>query len=195
MAKHAPRKDSTKHAILDAAEHLAREGGYHDVSFRRIADDVGIRSASVFHHFASKEELGTAMTRRYSDRFMEILGDPHDTVISPKEKLARYCDAFRQAQKIDRRMCLCGMLGAEISSLPGGVAKEVRRFFDLNISWLEAALTPVRGGASPKGGTRDKAAMILSALEGAIIVSRATGNASLLDHVAEQLSISVAETL
>lgn len=189
------KRESKKQSILDAAERMARDGGYHDVSFRRIADDVGIKSASVFHHFASKEQLGAAVARRYTDRFMEIIGDPHEASLSTTEKLARYCDAFRQAQKIDGRMCLCGMLGAEISSLPSDVAKEVRRFFDLNIGWLEAAFTSARGETSTKGDARGKAAMVLSALEGALIVSRATGDASLLDQVADQLSISEAKAL
>lgn len=189
------KTESRKQSILDAAERMTRDGGYHDVSFRRIAEDVGIRSASVFHHFTSKEQLGAAVARRYTDRFMETIGDAHDASVSPKEKLARYCDAFRHAQKIDGRMCLCGMLGAEISSLPSDVTKEVRRFFDLNIGWLEAALTPARRKTSTKGDARGKAAMVLSALEGAIIVSRATGNASMLDQVADQLSISMAKAL
>jgi len=193
------KRESKRQSILDAAERMTRDGGYHDVSFRRIADDVGIKSASVFHHFASKEELGAAVARRYTDRFMEVIGDPNDASLSANEKLARYCDAYRHAQKIDDRMCLCGMLGAEISSLPKDVAKEVRRFFDLNIAWLEAALTPARGSASISASITDdargNAVMVLSALEGAIIVARATGDASLLDQVADHLSIPAANAI
>lgn len=188
MAKVARKQDSTKHSILDAAERMARNGGYHDVSFRRIADDVGIKSSSVFHHFASKEDLGAAMTRRYSDRFMETIGDPHDANTSPKEKLARYCNAFTHALKIDRQMCLCGMLGAEINSLPKDVAIEARRFFNLNIDWLEAALTPPKGKPKKKDDIRGKALLVLSALDGAMIVSRATGDNSIFDTVADQVS-------
>ena len=182
------KRDSKKQSILDAAERLAREGGYHDVSFRRIADDVGIKSASVFHHFASKEELGAAMARRYTDRFMETIGDAHDTSISAKKKLTSYCEAYRNALKVDRQMCLCGMLGAEINSLPGDVAREARRFFDLNIDWLEAALTSASDEHSTPGGARSKALLVLSALEGALIVSRATGDLSIIDQISDQLS-------
>ena len=188
MAKRARKPDTTKHAILDAAERMARDGGYHDVSFRRIADDVGIKSASVFHHFASKEELGAAMARRYTDRFMESIGDPHDASTSPKKKLARYCDTYIHAQKVDRQMCLCGILGAEISSLPKDVALEARRFFKLNIDWLEAALAPQNGKPKNKNGIRGKALLVLSALDGAMIVSRATGEKSIFDQVADQVS-------
>lgn len=188
MARPARKQESTKHLILDAAERMARTGGYHDVSFRRIADDVGIKSASVFHHFASKEVLGAAMARRYIDRFMESIGDPHDANTSPQEKLQRYCKAFTHALEVDRQMCLCGMLGAEISSLPADVALETRRFFSLNIDWLEAALTPAKGKPGKKADLRGRALLILSALDGAMIVSHTIGDNSIFKQVADQVS-------
>ena len=188
MAKQPSKQVSTKHAILDAAERMTRAGGYHDVSFRRIADDVGIRSASVFHHFASKEVLGAAVTRRYSGRFLEAIGDPHKLDVTMEEKLAHYIDAYRHALKIDCQMCLCGMLGAEISSLPSDVAGEASRFFKLNIDWLEAAFTPDGSKSSKKNDARSKAALVLSTLAGAMIVSRATGDFTIFDEAADRLS-------
>lgn len=188
MARPARKKDSTKCSILDAAERMARQGGYHDFSFRRIADVVGIKSASVFHHFTSKEALGAAMARRYSDRFMESIGDPRDANTSRKEKITGYCEAFTHALEVDRQMCLCGMLGAEISSLPEDVALETKRFFNLNIDWLEAALTPSTGKHGKTADLRGKALLILSALDGAMIVSRATGDNSIFKQVADQVS-------
>jgi TetR/AcrR family transcriptional repressor of nem operon len=191
MTKRARKQDSTKDAILDVAERMARDGGYHDVSFRRIADDVGIKSASVFHHFANKEQLGAAMARRYCDSFLEVMGDPRDVSTSPKEKLAQYCGAYRQGLRANGQMCLCGMLGAEISSLPKDVATEARRFFNLNIDWLEAALTPHKGKAKKNDDFRGKALLVLSALDGAMIVSLATGDHSIFDQVADQVSLLV----
>ena len=38
-------------------------------------------------------------------------------------------------------MCLCGMLAAEIAGLPDAVAAEARRFFHLNLDWLETVLS------------------------------------------------------
>ena len=60
--------------ILDAAETMARTGGYHGFSFREIAKQVGIKAASVHYHFPGKDDLGAAVTRRYTDRFLAALG-------------------------------------------------------------------------------------------------------------------------
>ena len=43
--------------ILDAAAELFTSRGYAATSTRMIADAVGIRQASLYYHFASKEEL------------------------------------------------------------------------------------------------------------------------------------------
>ena len=48
---------NTVEAIMDAAERRIRELGYNGFSFRDIAADVGIKSASVHHHFPTKPAL------------------------------------------------------------------------------------------------------------------------------------------
>lgn len=50
--------------ILDEAERLFRTRGYHCVTMRDIASEVGIRQASLYYHFPSKEELFVAVTER-----------------------------------------------------------------------------------------------------------------------------------
>lgn len=53
-----PRPDlSPREQILDAAAHLFVERGYAATSTRAIADEVGIRQASLYYHFPSKESL------------------------------------------------------------------------------------------------------------------------------------------
>ena len=67
---------STADRITAAAERGMREGGFHGFSFRDVAAAVGIKSASVHHHFPTKEDLGAAAARAYADRQMAALGDP-----------------------------------------------------------------------------------------------------------------------
>lgn len=43
--------------IIDAAITLFREHGYHGTSMRDIARAVGIRKASLYHHFEGKQEI------------------------------------------------------------------------------------------------------------------------------------------
>ncbi|MFH7026424.1 MAG: TetR/AcrR family transcriptional regulator [Heteroscytonema crispum UTEX LB 1556] len=54
--------------ILDEAERLFRASGYNTVTMRDIAREVGIRQASLYYHFPSKEQLFMAVTERMLER-------------------------------------------------------------------------------------------------------------------------------
>lgn len=57
-------KPSTTQRILDAAEHLFAEHGYHPTSLRAITAVAGVNLAAVNYHFGSKEELVKAVMER-----------------------------------------------------------------------------------------------------------------------------------
>nr|WP_299570592.1 TetR/AcrR family transcriptional regulator [uncultured Williamsia sp.] len=50
--------------ILDAAGELFTEQGYAGTSTRAIAEAVGLRQASLYHHFATKEDILIALLRQ-----------------------------------------------------------------------------------------------------------------------------------
>lgn len=51
----------TRRRILDVAARQFREQGYAAVSLRGIAAAAGLRAASLYNHFASKEDLVVAV--------------------------------------------------------------------------------------------------------------------------------------
>lgn len=58
-----PRRsgDSARDEILDAAAELFVKHGYTGTSTRRIADAVGVRQASLYHHFRTKDDILAAL--------------------------------------------------------------------------------------------------------------------------------------
>ena len=56
---------SSREAILAAARRTAQAHGYGGLNFRDLAAEVGIKAASIYHHFPSKADLGAAVARRY----------------------------------------------------------------------------------------------------------------------------------
>lgn len=58
---HRSAEGGSRRLILDEAARLLREGGYHQTTLREIAEAVGIRKASLYYHFASKEEIVEAV--------------------------------------------------------------------------------------------------------------------------------------
>lgn len=163
----------TANAIMDAAERRIRQAGYNGFSFREIAADVGVKSASVHYHFPTKEALAAAVARRYSERFADAV----DQQVSAGHGLVEaWRRVFRRALLEDGAICLCGALGAESRGLPPEVAGEARRFFQLGLEKLAAG-----------GIARDKAIQVLALLEGAMLTAHVLGDAGAFDQATAAL--------
>lgn len=175
-----------KEALLKAAESRVRSGGYSNFSFREIAAEVGIKSASVHYHFPTKGDLGAELARQYTDNFLAALGDPHDLLNSGKNPIEVYVDSFRTALTHDKKMCLCGLLGAEIDGLPDKVKYETKRFFENNISWLEQACAAQKPHEKPNA--KNRAIQIIALLEGAMLISKSLNNNDVFEKAVDELA-------
>jgi TetR/AcrR family transcriptional repressor of nem operon len=174
----------TRDEILDVAEALIRTSGFNGFSTRDVAEAVGIKAASVHYHFPTKADMGVAVTERYTDRFLEALGDP-DRFADARSAVTRYVDSFRGALVRDGKLCLCGVLGAEIGGLPTEVGKHTRIFFERNIEWLSRAL--IASSAVRAARAKADATHILAALEGALILSMSLRDDSLFETVGKRV--------
>jgi len=132
-----------REAILDSAEARMRAGGFHACSFREIAGDVGIKSASVHYHFPTKAKLGAALVTRYEARVLALFGDPDDRR-DLADKLDCVRNVFRTGLRQGNGMCLCGVLATEMRSLPSAVAEATRHYFVACNDWLRRAFAHAR---------------------------------------------------
>jgi TetR/AcrR family transcriptional repressor of nem operon len=157
--------------ILEAAERHMRSGGFDAVSFRDLAAEVGIKSASVHYHFPQKADLGVAVVRRYTERILAALGPPDDPSEARADRLERLCAVYEMAVMNDGLICLCCVLGAESLRLPTSVAEAVETFFTRVLSWTEEALSATSADriTSPL-----KASPIIASLQGAMILALVT---------------------
>jgi TetR/AcrR family transcriptional repressor of nem operon len=145
--------------------------GYNAVSFRDLAEAVEIKSASIHYYFPTKEEMAVALVQRYRQRFSGARQEIDATGAGPVERMERFNATLRKAFRQSGRMCLCGVLAAESSSVPAAVSTEVREFFRENEEWLMAVLAEGRGAGAFKfdGSAREAARSIFAALEGAMM--------------------------
>ena len=167
----------TADMILDAAQRRVQSEGFHGFSFRDLAVDVGIRSASIHYYFPAKVDLTAALARRYTDRLMEALGSPASRPTAGAA-LKHYVSVFRDTLKQDGRMCLVGMLAAEIDTLPQAVCDEVARFVEQNTMWIAEVLCRTQDKHPQR-----RARAIFSALEGAMLIARGTRQIKLFDEL------------
>src|SRR4051794_41396380 len=98
---------SKSEEILAAARQSAQAHGYGGLNFRDLADEVGIKAASIYHHFPSKADLGAAVARRYWEDTAAQLESMLAETADPVRCLRRYPEVFRKALESNNRMCLC----------------------------------------------------------------------------------------
>jgi len=178
---------ATRDQIMDEAESRLRFGGYKGFSFRDIATAVEVKSASVHHHFPTKEALVLAVTERYHTAFMAALGEAAVPSRSPKAALRRYAEVFLSAFRDSRSTCLCGMLSAESRNLPESIRHLLSQTAEDNVSWLEQAVV-LNGKKRSSKASRAKATLIYTAMEGAIHLSAMLDDEAPLEDVYSSLA-------
>lgn len=193
---------SKRDEILDVTEAMIRQKGYNAVSAREVATATGIKSSSVHYYFPNKTDMVSAVVQRYTENFLQNLGNPSELVNSKGSKCSaievkeHYIAAFRHALIKDKKLCLCAVLGAESGGLPDEVSAHTNVFFQSNIKWLVAALESTYDQAESSSQSLESnlketltntAVHMLAALEGAMIISQTAGDLSMFDRVANEL--------
>jgi TetR/AcrR family transcriptional regulator, transcriptional repressor for nem operon len=176
-SKRAAGEAGTATRILDVAERLVQSRGFNGFSYADVAAELGITKAGLHYHFPGKAELGEALINRYAIRFAVALQAIDADCSEVHSKLAAYAAVYADVLK-DQRMCLCGMLAADYETLPPAMRAAVIRFFDDNEAWLERVLEEGtnEGVLHYEGRARDQAQLIISTLEGAMLVARPYGD-------------------
>ena len=174
--------------ILDSAEGLVQVRGFNGFSYADVAAELAVTKASLHYHFPGKAELGRALIARYASRFNAALDAIDAEAGDAPAKLSAYARLYAGVLR-DRRMCLCGMLAAEYQTLPEPMRAAVIGFFDGNETWVERVLGDGRdeGTLAFAGDPREAARLIVSALEGAMLVARPYGDVERFETAAERL--------
>lgn len=179
----------TRKLILKRAERYLQDAGYSSFSFRDLAADLGIKSASVHYHFPSKEELGVALLQNYQDKFDRWTTSRNGSD-SVKEDLLEW---FKYYQHLARSGDICpgGAFGAEYSALPERIRDQLASLEQAMRGWLRERLKTGRkqGEIRDEGKVDDQVELVLATLRGGTQVARVTGNPKIFDSVLQQLTV------
>ncbi|GBR11163.1 TetR/AcrR family transcriptional regulator [Acetobacter oeni] len=174
---------SSKEAILAAARRAAQAHGYGGLNFRDLAEEVGIRAASIYYHFPSKADLGAAVAKRYREDTAARLEAIQAETADPLLCLHRYPEIFRQSLENGNRLCLGSFMSAEYDDLPEMVKLQVQAFADVNMAWLSNLLSAT--GVVNTRMAEQRARAIFAAIAGAQLMARSRSDISLFDALIE----------
>jgi TetR/AcrR family transcriptional repressor of nem operon len=178
----------TADRVLDIAEALVQTRGYNAFSYADVSDALGIRKASLHHHYPTKADLGLALVSRYRAAFLGALEHIEEKTGSTSRRLERYIELYGSVLR-KNRMCMCGMLAADVATLPKPMRESIADFFTENEAWLTRVLAEgkKRGEIAFDGTPASMASFFVSSLEGAMLVARGSGNLDPFDDVVRHL--------
>ena len=181
----------TKTRILDAAQELIQCRGINGMSYQDLAAAVGIRKASIHHHFPAKLDMLNALLDRYIREFETKVTDVLGAKVTGRTKLKRYFELFQTTLNEGQRdkACLCGMLIAEMASLNEQGLQKVRKFLQSNANHIHEILKNgiADGSFTDQKNTRATADMVLASLEGGLLIARCEGGPKRLETILNQM--------
>ena len=174
----------TRATLLDHAETAIRQRGYTGFSYADLAKTVGIRKASIHHHFPTKAALGLSLIERYAERFFERLDDIAGAQGAAAVQLAAYVDLYREALARGEQVCLCVSLSAGRDHLSDDILVQLDEFHRRSISWLESVFSQAQkdGSVTHLGDPNAEAHALLALVEGAQLLARASKTSALFER-------------
>ncbi|MER9848968.1 TetR/AcrR family transcriptional regulator [Mesorhizobium sp. M0106] len=170
---------TTSDDILACARSLIVAGGYNGFSYADIADVVGIRKASIHHHFPSKVDLVRTLVARYREETEAGMANVELHESDPLEQLRIYAGYWEACiANASAPFCICALLASELPVLPEEVSLEVRAHFRSLSGWLTSVMERgVRHGQFRLMSTpRAEAEAFMATVHGAMLSARAYGD-------------------
>jgi TetR/AcrR family transcriptional repressor of nem operon len=178
----------TRTKILNSAQRLIQTRSFEGFSFQDIADEVGIRKASLYHHFESKDAIAIAVLARAARWVTAKLQEADGS--GPGERLERYFDLFRDLGGKAERMCPGGSFASVFGAVSPPVQRALHEFTKMQLDWLEGVVREgVAAGQFRIGEQRprDVATQIFAGVQGALLTGRLTSDSGVIDTVATEL--------
>jgi len=166
--------------LENAAADSVQRSGLKSLSFRTLADQVGIKSASVHYYFPGKTDLANSLIQKYGDEFELHLADINSRYDTLKDKLDGLVAMFESVLK-EGKICLCGMIAAEVEALDNQSRQLLGGYFEVGETWLADILEAGRGELITNLSSEQLAKIIMSGLEGAILLDRVDGGVTRLE--------------
>jgi len=180
---------SSKSRMIAKTAELLQTQGYHATGLTQIVEESGTPKGSLYFHFAGgKEELAAEAVRTAGTAF----GREIEAVLASADDIADAVDAAIRmlARNLEesgfRKGCPVATVALEAATTSDRLQASCREAFQFWLQLIERRLigsgfTPTEAGA--------RATLILAAIEGALMLSKAERNAQPLITIGAQLNV------
>jgi TetR/AcrR family transcriptional repressor of nem operon len=165
---------ATRGRIIDAAADLIYERGVAAVSLDDVRETTGTSKSQLYHYFANKTDLVSAVIERQRERVLAFHAPLLESV-STWDDVQRWRDAIVavQAERECRSGCPLGSLASELSELDDAARNQLANAF---ASWRELLIEGlsglVRSGAlRPDADPASLGLSTLASLQGGLLLA------------------------
>jgi TetR/AcrR family transcriptional repressor of nem operon len=181
---------ATAGEIIRCARSLIVSGGYNGFSYADVADVVGIRKASIHHHFPTKVDLVRTLLELYREEFDAGVAEIERHFPDPMDRLRAYIGYWEGC--IDdptTAFCVCALLASEIPLLPQEIARELKAHFQALSAWLTSVLErgAEQGSIVLNGAAHSEAETFMATVHGAMLSARAYGDTEVFNVITQAL--------
>ncbi|WP_200954673.1 MULTISPECIES: TetR/AcrR family transcriptional regulator [unclassified Nocardioides] len=179
------RTRSPRDAMLDSAIALFRERGVAATSLRDVVAHSGAPRGSIYHHFpGGKAELAHDATRRAGDLMGRLVAGVVDSA-EPVGAVETMIDHWSGVLLDSDFAAGCPIAAAALSGDDTAAARDAAS--GAFATWEQLLAEALAGRGLASGEAADRAALIVSAIEGALLVSRARRTDAPLRAVGREL--------
>jgi TetR/AcrR family transcriptional repressor of lmrAB and yxaGH operons len=181
-----PKRTTAREEFLDATAQLLRRQGYAATGLNEIVQCSGAPKGSLYYHFPDgKEQLAVEAMARAGHQ----LRDAIDTLTRGDDigkALARLVDAMAAGLEASdfEQGCPIATVTLEATTTSATIRTVADTVFN---SWLEVLEARLCASGMRPAQARRRATLVLSALEGALILARASGDLEPLHAVRDEL--------
>jgi TetR/AcrR family transcriptional repressor of lmrAB and yxaGH operons len=175
-----PRPDRSRAALLDSAALLFRRQGYAATGVNQILESAEVKAGSLYHHFPDgKQELAAAVVDGVGGDIERRLRSFLDSDLAVADIVDAWIDLMGAGLSSDRRDgCPIEPIATESVNASPQVRDASARAFG---GWCSAVADRLRVDGWPDDDANQTALAVIALLEGALILSRTTGNAAPLN--------------
>jgi AcrR family transcriptional regulator len=188
-----PRRTDARQKMIESAAVLFREHGVHGTSFSDVLAHSGAPRGSIYHHFrGGKTQLAEETTRWAGEYILAAT-----VAVLNQSDTVGAIDAFRRwSTDILRDSDYAAGCVIVAATLEGEREPTVRdAAAEAFAKWEKVLADALRERGVPTARSRSVATLLVAAIEGAIVLSRAQRTTKPLECVCRELTIVVADVL
>lgn len=159
----------TKTHILSTAADLLQKQSMHGFSLQDVADRVGIRKPSLFHHYRNKDALVADVIEASIAAFRKRMEACLD--LPPGRQLETFLAVYVSNIGAGSKLCPVGGILGDWDHLTVELQQRAQRLLDLQQDWLQR-IAVAGGYADGSEPAHDWAEEVLMTIQGALMISR-----------------------